>query len=51
MEVVYYEKNIFFYRGKKNYFRRGVLKVETTMERENGEVVCLGTLTGVMADK
>jgi len=38
-------------KGKKNYFRRGVLKVETTMERENGEIVCLGTLTGVMADK
>jgi 3-hydroxyacyl-[acyl-carrier-protein] dehydratase len=38
-------------KGKKNYFRKGVLKVETTMERENGEMVCLGTLTGVVADK
>jgi len=38
-------------KGKKSYFRRGVLKVETTMERENGEVVCLGTLTGVVADR
>lgn len=38
-------------KGKKNYFRRGVLKVETTMERENGEIVCLGTLTGVVADR
>ena len=31
-------------KGKKNYFRKGVLKVDTTMERENGEIVCLGTL-------
>ncbi|HDQ04186.1 MAG TPA: beta-hydroxyacyl-ACP dehydratase [Deltaproteobacteria bacterium] len=38
-------------KGKKNYFRRGVLKVEATMERESGETVCLGTLTGVVANK
>lgn len=38
-------------KGKKNYFRKGVLKVDTTMERENGEIVCLGTLTGVVANK
>jgi len=38
-------------QGKKLYFRKGVLKVETTMERENGEIVCLGTLTGVMANQ
>lgn len=37
-------------KGKKNYFRKGVLKVDTTMERENGEIVCLGTLTGVVAN-
>ena len=38
-------------KGKKNYFRKGVLKVDMTMERENGEIVCLGTLTGVVANK
>ncbi len=38
-------------KGKKIYFRRGVLKVEATMERENGEIVCLGTLTGAMVEK
>lgn len=38
-------------KGKKNYFRKGVLKVDTTMERENGEIVCLGTLAGVVANK
>ena len=38
-------------KGKKIYFRKGVLKVDTTMERENGEIVCLGTLTGVVANK
>lgn len=38
-------------KGKKNYFRKGVLKVDTTMERENGEIVCLGTLTGVITNK
>jgi len=38
-------------RGKKIYFRRGILKVEATMERESGEIVCLGTLTGAMVEK
>jgi 3-hydroxyacyl-[acyl-carrier-protein] dehydratase len=38
-------------KGKKNYFRKGVLKVDATMERENGEIVCLGTLTGVVVNK
>jgi 3-hydroxyacyl-[acyl-carrier-protein] dehydratase len=37
-------------KGKKKYFRKGVLKVDATMERENGEIVCLGTLAGVMAN-
>ncbi|HQB91617.1 MAG TPA: beta-hydroxyacyl-ACP dehydratase [Smithellaceae bacterium] len=37
-------------KGNKNYFRKGVLKVETTMERENGEIVCWGTLMGVVAN-
>jgi 3-hydroxyacyl-[acyl-carrier-protein] dehydratase len=38
-------------KGKKNYFRKGVLKVDVTMERENGEIVCLGKLAGVGVDR
>jgi 3-hydroxyacyl-[acyl-carrier-protein] dehydratase len=34
-------------RGKKIYMRKGVLKVETSMERETGEVVCTGRLAGM----
>ncbi len=34
-------------RGKKIYMRNGTLKVETSMERENGEVVCMGKLAGM----
>ena len=34
-------------RGKKIYMRNGALKVETSMERENGEVVCVGKLAGM----
>jgi 3-hydroxyacyl-[acyl-carrier-protein] dehydratase len=33
--------------GKKIYMRRGALKVMTCMERENGEVVCMGKLAGM----
>ena len=33
-------------RGEKIYFRRGSLKTRVSMERENGEVVCSGVLTG-----
>ncbi len=33
--------------GEKVYFRRGSLKARTTMERENGEVVCSGILAGM----
>src|SRR4030043_1168407 len=38
-------------KGKKIYFRKGVLKVDTIMERENGEIVCLGTLAGGRGNK
>ncbi len=40
-------------RGEKIYFRRGSLKTKVTMERENGELVCCGTLagTGVMLNE
>ncbi|MDP2852791.1 MAG: beta-hydroxyacyl-ACP dehydratase [Smithellaceae bacterium] len=34
-------------RGEKIYMRNGALKVETSMERENGEVVCMGKLAGM----
>ncbi len=37
-------------RGEKIYFRRRSLKTKVQMERENGELVCIGILagTGVM---
>lgn len=34
-------------RGKKIYMRKGALKVDVRMERENGEVVCVGKLAGM----
>lgn len=34
-------------RGKKIYMRKGALKVDVSMERENGEVVCTGKLAGM----
>ncbi|MEE9913941.1 MAG: beta-hydroxyacyl-ACP dehydratase [Deltaproteobacteria bacterium] len=34
-------------RGKKIYMRKGALKVDVSMERENGEVVCEGKLAGM----
>jgi 3-hydroxyacyl-[acyl-carrier-protein] dehydratase len=33
-------------RGEQVYFRRGSLKTKVIMERENGNLVCLGVLTG-----
>jgi len=33
-------------RGEKVYLRRGNLKTKVSMERENGEFICSGTLTG-----
>ena len=38
-------------KGKKIYFRKGAIKVDLTMERESGEVVCLGKLAGMGVDK
>ena len=38
-------------RGKKIYMRRGALKVDISMERENGEIVCVGKLAGMGVDK
>lgn len=34
-------------RGEKVYFRRSSLKVNATMEKEDGTAVCRGTLMGV----
>ncbi len=34
-------------RGKKRYMRKGALKVDVTMERENGEIVCVGQFAGM----
>jgi len=33
-------------RGEKVYLRRGNLKTKVSMERENGEFICCGILTG-----
>jgi 3-hydroxyacyl-[acyl-carrier-protein] dehydratase len=38
-------------RGRKIYMRKGALKVDVSMERENGEVVCVGQLAGMGVDK
>ena len=38
-------------KGKKIYMRKGALKVDINMERENGEVVCVGQLAGMGVDK
>jgi 3-hydroxyacyl-[acyl-carrier-protein] dehydratase len=34
-------------RGKKIYMRKGALKVDVRMARENGQVVCSGKLAGM----
>jgi 3-hydroxyacyl-[acyl-carrier-protein] dehydratase len=38
-------------RGKKIYMRKGALKVDVRMERENGEVVCEGKLAGMGVER
>ena len=38
-------------RGKKIYMRKGALKVDVSMERENGEVVCQGKLAGMGVER
>ena len=38
-------------KGKKIYFRKGAMKVDIVMERENGEVVCLGKLAGMGVER
>jgi 3-hydroxyacyl-[acyl-carrier-protein] dehydratase len=38
-------------KGRKIYMRRGALKVDISMEREKGEIVCVGKLAGMGVDK
>jgi 3-hydroxyacyl-[acyl-carrier-protein] dehydratase len=38
-------------KGKKIYFRRNTIKSSVSMERENGEIICLGELSGVGVDR
>lgn len=38
-------------KGRKIYMRRGALKVDISMERENGEIVCVGKLAGMGVEK
>ena len=38
-------------RGKKIYMRKGALKVDVSMERENGEMVCQGKLAGMGVER
>jgi len=38
-------------KGKKIYMRKGALKVDISMERENGEVICVGKLAGMGVGK
>jgi len=38
-------------RGEKIYMRKGALKVSTSMERENGEMVCIGKLAGMGVER
>lgn len=33
--------------GNKVYFRKGAIKVDLSMARENGEIVCIGKLAGM----
>ena len=38
-------------KGRKIYFRKGSIKVDLTMERESGDVVCSGKLAGMGVEK
>ena len=38
-------------KGKKIYFRKNIIKASVSMERENGEIICFGELSGVGVDK
>jgi 3-hydroxyacyl-[acyl-carrier-protein] dehydratase len=38
-------------KAKKIYFRKNIIKANVSMERENGEIICFGNLSGVGVDK
>jgi 3-hydroxyacyl-[acyl-carrier-protein] dehydratase len=38
-------------KAKKVYFRNNIIKANVFMERENGEIVCLGNLSGMGVNK
>ena len=38
-------------KAKKIYFRKIIIKASVSMERENGEIICFGELSGVGVDK
>jgi len=38
-------------RGKKVYFRKNTIKANVSLERENGEIICFGILSGVGVDQ
>ena len=38
-------------KGKKIYFRKNTIKASVSMEKEDGEIICFGELSGVGVDK
>jgi 3-hydroxyacyl-[acyl-carrier-protein] dehydratase len=38
-------------KAQKIYFRKNIIKANVSMERENGEIICFGELSGVGVDK
>jgi 3-hydroxyacyl-[acyl-carrier-protein] dehydratase len=38
-------------KAKKIYFRKNTIKASISMEKENGEIICIGELSGVGVDK
>ena len=38
-------------KAKKIYFRKNTIKANVSMENENGEIICLGELSGVGVDQ
>ena len=38
-------------KAKKIYFRKNTIKASVSMEKENGEIICFGELSGVGVDR
>ena len=38
-------------KAKKVYFRKNIMKASVVMERENGQIICFGNLSGVGVNK